>query len=209
VSDSTGDLPRQLFNRIDESPDSEFYREARLVAHIDPETITALSEFYSEFIPQGCDVLDLMSSWISHLPETGAYGRVAGLGMNAVELLANPRLSDHVVHDLNVDAQLPYEQASFDRALIAVSIQYLIKPLDVLGSLHKVLRPGGRVCIAMSHRLFPTKAIRAFHELAPEDRIRLVSGYLGKCGFERVRFIDRSPPAADPLWLVTGDVPEN
>ena len=74
--------------------DAGFYRQARLVTHIDDATIAALTDFYAEFLPPGSRVLDLMSSWVSHLPEE-EYGRVAGLGMNAEELAANP--SAHVI----------------------------------------------------------------------------------------------------------------
>ncbi len=155
-------LPAAMFQRVDESADSEFYAEPRFVAHIDQATIDALSDFYRTFLPRGCDVLDLMSSWISHLPEDVDYRRVAGLGMNREELHGNPRLDDFVVHDLNDDPVLPYSENSFDRVILAVSIQYLIRPVEVMASVHNVLRPGGQICIAMSHRLFPTKAIAAF-----------------------------------------------
>ena len=202
------ELPAQLFGRVDESPDADFYTEPRLVAHIDPKTIAALTGFYEEFVPPGADVLDLMSSWISHLPTGVCYGRVAGLGMNAEELTRNAQLSEHCVHDLNVRPELPFGTDSFDRALIAVSIQYLIKPVEVLRSVASVLRPGGRICIAMSHRMFPTKAILAFHQLNASERVRLVQTYLKSSGYEEVSFIDRSPQNADPLWLVVADVPE-
>jgi len=199
-------LPSALFERADESADELFYQQPRLVTHIDDATIAALTQFYREFLPAGCDLLDLMSSWISHLPEDVAYGRVAGLGMNAEELAANTRLSDYLVHNLNVQPQLPYPPASFDRASIVVSIQYLTRPIEVLTSLHDVLRPDGAVCIAMSHRLFPTKAIAAFRQLPPAQRLQLVAGYLNQAGFTDIHFLDRSPPGADPLWLVTGQV---
>ena len=202
------ELPAQLFGRVDESPDADFYLEARLVAHIDPETITALTDFYEQFIPAGADVLDLMSSWISHLPTGTTYGRVAGLGMNAEELAANPQLTEHCVHDLNEDPNLPFSANSFDRALIAVSIQYLIRPVEVMRSVAHVLRPGGKICIAMSHRMFPTKAIAAFHRLEASERVRLVSTYLINSGYEEVTFIDRSPERGDPLWLVVGYAPK-
>jgi SAM-dependent methyltransferase len=200
-------LPDGLFVRQDESPDSEFYRQPRFVAHIDAATIQALTEFYRSFIPDAADVLDLMSSWISHLPPEKTYGRVAGLGMNAEELAANPQLHDHSVHDLNADPLLPYAKDEFDRAMIAVSIQYLIKPVEVLASAGAALRAGGQICIAMSHRLFPTKAILAFHRLPPTDRVRLVSSYLELAGFQDVHFVDQSPDNADPLWLVIGTQP--
>ena len=105
---------------MDESPDSAFYAQPRFVAHIDPQTIDALTQFYAEFIPEQADVLDLMSSWISHLPQQASYGRVAGLGMNEDELTRNPRLSESVVHDLNVEPELPFEHGGFDLSLIHI-----------------------------------------------------------------------------------------
>ena len=88
--------------------------------------------------------------------------------------------------------------------ILAVSIQYLIKPVEVMTSAHATIRPGGAICIAMSHRLFPTKAIAAFHRMLPAQRVQLVATYLELAGFEEVEFVDRSPEAADPLWLVLG-----
>ncbi|MCY3622668.1 MAG: methyltransferase domain-containing protein [Gammaproteobacteria bacterium] len=200
------EFPERFFEREDETPDSLFYGEPRFVAHIDDETISALTAYYREFLPSGSRVLDLMSSWISHLPDD-AYARVSGLGMNERELAANPRLTDAVVHDLNVDPRLPYEDAAFERAVIAVSIQYLVRPMEVFRDLVRVLVPGGRVAIAMSHRCFPTKAILAFRALGPRDRVRLVSTYLHQAGFVDIAFEDRSPPRADPLWIVAGTRP--
>ena len=200
-------FPDRFFEREDETPDAAFYQEPRFVAHIYDDTIAALTAYYREFLPRGTRILDLMSSWISHLPDVD-YARVAGLGMNERELAANPRLTDSAVHDLNVDPHLPYEDAAFDRALIAVSIQYLVRPMEVFRDLLRVLSPGGRVAVAMSHRCFPTKAILAFRALDPGDRVRLVSTYLHHAGFVDIAFEDRSPPRADPLWIVVGTRPE-
>ncbi|NKB70187.1 MAG: methyltransferase domain-containing protein [Candidatus Latescibacteria bacterium] len=197
-------LPPAYFRRADETPDSLFYQAPRLVTHIDATTIAALRQFYREQLPSAGDLLDLMSSWISHLPEEVEYGRVAGLGMNREELAANPRLTDFVVHDLNADPQLPYPAASFDAVLIAVSVQYLIRPVEVFASIAGVLRPGGRCIVAMSHRLFPTKAIAAFCQLGPRERHNLVQAYFVSAGgFETPDFFDASPPTGDPLWIVT------
>ncbi|MCP5067943.1 MAG: methyltransferase type 11, partial [bacterium] len=119
-------LAPELFRRVDESPDAEFYAAPRMVTHIDAATIDALTQVYRERLSAGQDVLDLMSSWISHLPPELELGRVAGLGMNREELEANPRLGESVVHDLNAEPELPWPVASFDAVLIAVSVQYLI-----------------------------------------------------------------------------------
>ena len=201
------DFPAGFFDRIDAAPDSDFYREPRFVQHIDESTIKALTAWYGEFLFPDADVLDLMSSWVSHYPAELRLGRVAGLGMNAAELEANERLTEHCVHDLNQQPELPYEESSFDRATIAVSIQYLTRPVETMRSVAQTLRPGGRLAIATSHRLFPPKAIRAFHQLPPAERVRLVGTYLNSAGFEQVAFVDRSPPNADPLWIVTGETP--
>ena len=200
------EFPTGFFDRIDTQPDGEFYRQPRFVQHIDQVTIDALTEWYGEFLFDGADVLDLMSSWVSHYPPQLTLGRVAGLGMNTEELAANPRLTEHCVHDLNAEPELPYAADAFDRATIAVSIQYLVRPVETLRSIAQVLRPGGRLSVAMSHRMFPTKAIRAFHQLPPGERVRLVGAYLDQAGFDEVDFVDRSPATGDPLWIVSGAV---
>lgn len=204
--DSAGDkdIPEHFFKRPDESPDELFYDEPRFVAHIDQATIDALTAFYREFIPPGSRVLDLMSSWISHLPEDVDYSHVSGLGMNATELRANRRLDDFTVKNLNDEPVLPYAGGSFDRVVIAVSVQYLIRPMEVMRSVHGALADDGAICIAMSHRLFPTKAIAAFQQFPAQERIRLVGHYLETAGYSEIAFKDRSPENADPLWLVIG-----
>jgi SAM-dependent methyltransferase len=196
-------LPGELLARIDESDDAHFYSVPRIVLHIDPATVDGLVGFYRETLPPGGAILDLMSSWVSHLPDDVQYGHVAGLGMNAVELAQNPRLDDARVHDLNRDPRIPWPEASFDAVINAVSVQYLTRPLEVFASIARVLRPGGLSVVAMSHRCFPTKAIRAFHFLDGPGRLELVSRYHQATGaFETPLQIDRSPVGADPLWLV-------
>jgi SAM-dependent methyltransferase len=198
-------LPRDLFRRLDESPDEGFYRKPRLVTHIDDATIAALTRVYRELVPAGASVLDLMSSWVSHLPPEVDYGRVVGLGMNRVELAENPRLTSFLVHDLNRCPELPFADATFDAVLNAVSIQYLTSPVEVFASVGRVLRPGGVHLVATSHRMFPTKAVAAWHSLEAGDRMRLIAAYFGLAGgFEAPRLIDRSPRGADPLWVVVG-----
>ena len=197
-------VPREWLKREDESDDFLFYATPRLVAHIDSETIEALTRYYAETLPDGAAVLDLMSSWISHLPGEKDFSRVAALGMNEEELKVNGRLDDFVVHDLNSAPELPYGDAEFDAVLIAVSVQYLVHPVEVFRAIGRVLRPGGRLIVGISHRLFPTKAVRAFRLLAPSDRVRLVGEYCSLAGnFDPPGFLDRSPRGADPLWIVT------
>ncbi len=173
------------------------------MVHIDPETIAALTAAYRELLAPGIALLDLMSSWVSHLPEDVSFSRVAGLGMNETELDANPRLTERVVHDLNREPELPYEDASFDAVVNAVSIQYLTRPVQVFRSCARVLRPGGLHAVALSHRCFPTKAIRAWHVLSAADRLGVVAEYFRRAGgYAEPALLDRSPAGADPLWIV-------
>ena len=182
-----------LFDRQDESSDELFYLCPRMVTHIDDVTIRALTQFYRSQLPVGADVLDLMSSWVSHLPGELELGRVAGLGMNAQELAANSRLSDWTVHDLNREPELPYPDASFSAVLNAVSIQYLVNPVAVFTSIRRVLRPRGVSIVAMSQRCFPTKAIRAFHLSSGPQRMEFIARCGELAGFDEVQQIDRSP----------------
>ena len=110
----------------------------------------------SRFSP-GADVLDICSSWISHLPEDKKYGRVEGVGMNIFELenikiltgkgcrgascrdsyiwrvlkLYAQCLPGFVAQDLNKDPSLPYEDGAFDAVNCVVSVDYLTQPLQV------------------------------------------------------------------------------
>jgi len=197
------EFPPAFFDRQDEADDAHFYSMPRFVVHIDAETIAALTQVYRELLPRRGAILDLMSSWVSHLPEDVEYTRVAGLGMNALELAQNPRLTDYIVQDLNLQPGLPYETASFDAVVNAVSIQYLTHPVEVFRSCARVLRPGGLHIVALSHRCFPTKAIRAWHVLPARQRLEVVQTYFGNAGgYDTPTVLDRSPAEADPLWIV-------
>ena len=138
-------LPSFWFDKPDNENDDVFYQQPRMVAHIDDGTMAALTNFYRTFLPSRACILDLMSSWLSHLPTDVEYARIAGHGMNADELAANPQLSDWRVQNLNQNPELPFDDASFDRAMIVVSIQYLVQPIHVLRSVLRTLKPGGEI----------------------------------------------------------------
>ena len=193
-----------MFNRQDDSADEAFYATPRMVNHIDDATINEITRFYQEALTPEDELLDLMSSWVSHLPEEVIYRKVTGLGMNLDELNANARLDQALVHNLNKTPTLPFPDASFNAVMIVVSIQYLTRPFEVFKEIQRVLKPGGRCIVAMSHRLFPTKAIYAFQTLAPQDRVQLVKEYMRRGGLSEIEFIDRSPEKADPLWIIQG-----
>jgi SAM-dependent methyltransferase len=191
------------FRRLDETPDAEFYAAPRFVTHIDDEAIAAVTQLYRERLPAGGAVLDLMSSWVSHLPPDVAYGRVIGLGMNADELAANPRLDAWIVHDLNAQPRLPFADGEFDAATCCVSIDYLVEPVAVLRDLARVLRAGAPLVVSFSNRRFPTKVIAGWEALDDAGHVQLVGDYLREAGgWDEVIALDRSPGAGDPLFAV-------
>jgi SAM-dependent methyltransferase len=202
------ELPEGAFGRMDETPDEEFYRTPRLVTHIDDRAIAAVTQLYRELFPAGGEVLDLMSSWISHLPPEVEYGRVVGLGMNETELRRNDRLDSYIVQNLNENPGLPFGDAEFDGCGICVSIDYLTRPAEVLREVGRVLRAGSPLVITFSNRCFPTKAVAVWHQLDDRGHVRLVEGYLEEAGnFRDVRGLDRSPRHlfSDPLYAVVGE----
>ncbi len=197
-------LPERAFEKADASPDLEFYAQPRLVTHIDAGAIAAVTALYRDRVPAGGVVLDLMSSWISHLPPDIAYREVIGHGMNAGELAANPRLDRWFVQNLNENPSLTLADASVDATLVCVGVQYLQQPVSVFASVRRVSRPGAPVIVTFSNRCFPTKAVAIWQALDGPGHQRLVSLYLEQAGFERIEAGGHTPPGTDPLWWVVG-----
>jgi SAM-dependent methyltransferase len=201
-------IPEEAFRRADETPDEEFYRTPRLVTHIDDGAIAAVTQLYRELFPARGEILDLMSSWVSHLPPEVAYRRVIGLGMNEVELRRNEKLDSYVVQNLNTNPELPFGEAEFDGVGICVSIDYLTRPVEVLREVGRVLKVGAPLAITFSNRCFPTKAVEIWHRLDDRGHMRLVESYLEEAGnFRDIRSLDRSPRrlVGDPLYAVVAE----
>ncbi|MGU3538025.1 class I SAM-dependent methyltransferase [Methylobacterium sp. A54F] len=200
------ELPREAFAKHDSGPDPLFYAQPRFVTHIDAAAIAAVTGLYRTVVPAGGVVLDLMSSWVSHLPDEVAYAGVIGHGLNAAELAANPRLTRHFVQDLNADPDLPLDTACADAALVCVSVQYLERPVAVLSEVARVLRPGAPAVISFSNRCFPTKAVAIWSALDGAGHAQLVSLYLRRAGFARIEIRVMAPEgrSGDPLTAVIG-----
>ncbi len=195
--------PQNAFCRADESADENFYDFPRFVTHIDKQAIETVTEIYREFFPPDGAILDLMSSWISHLPENVAYGRVAGLGMNTEELTANPRLTEQIVQNLNADSRLPFGAGEFDGATICVSVQYLIEPVTVFGEIARVLKTDAPLVVTFSNRCFPMKAVYAWNALGDEGHVELVSKYFAQTEkFGEIEVRRHLPLNSDPLFGV-------
>ena len=199
---SESGLPAELFRRVDERPDFLFYTEARKVVHLDDRAVAAVTRVYEELVPTGGVVLDLMSSWRSHLP-AGFRGRAVGLGMNLEEMKDNPQLDEVVVHDLNASPALPFGDASFDAVLCCVSVQYLVRPLEVFADVARTLVPGGPFVVTFSNRCFPEKAVAAWLFSDDREHAAMVVNYFQRTsGFPSPVFEDRSPRGGDPLYAV-------
>jgi SAM-dependent methyltransferase len=198
-------LPQAAFDKIDSEPDAAFYAYPRFVTHVDDQAIAAVTEAYRELLPPGGAVLDLMSSWVSHLPEEIQYASVVGQGMNAEELNANPRLSRWFVQDLNIEPALPLDDGVFGGVCLCVSVQYLQRPVEVFREVARVLRPGARFIVSFSNRCFPTKAVAIWQTLSGPDQQRLITAYMQAAGLTGVAVRSRTPAQGDPMWLVIGE----
>jgi SAM-dependent methyltransferase len=174
----------------------------RLVTHIDDDAIAAVGELYDELAVTG-DVLDLMSSWVSHFRTPPRRLRV--LGMNAAELDANTMAAERIVHDLNADPRIPLGDDSVDDVVCCVSVDYLTRPVDVFRDVGRVLRTNGRFVCTFSNRIFPTKAIRGWLYATDDDRCRIVAEYFRQSQvFAPATVSRRTPPhhRGDPLFAV-------
>lgn len=202
-SERPSPIPSTAFRRIDETPDELFYSAPRFVEHLDDKAIAAVTDLYRRYFPADGAILDLMSSWVSHLPPEACYRRVVGVGMNAQELEENPFLDEWHVQNLNTQPRLPFAEAEFDAAAICVSVQYLTRPAEVLREVGRVLRPGGPVIITFSNRCFPTKAIACWRLLDEEGHLKLLGHFLAEAGNWRdARCWHRCAGASDPLHAV-------
>ena len=202
VSPEPDAFPPGFFDRQDPTPDHRFYGPDRLVTHIDTGAIDAVGSLYDELAVDG-EVLDLMSSWVSHFRT--APRRLVVLGMNERELAANGQATARVVHDLNADPVLPFEDGSFDDATCCVSVDYLVRPVEVFAEVARVLRPGGRFVVTFSNRCFPTKVIRGWAMADMAGCVEMVRRYFALSGGFAEPTAQRRTPVdswGDPLWGV-------
>ena len=198
-------LPADYFSRQDERDDDLFYTMPRRVVHIDEGAIAALSEIYYELLPPEGTYLDLMSSWRSHLPEGLNPASVTGLGLNAEEMDDNPQLDDYVVHNLNLNPQLPFTDEQFDAVLCTVSVQYLTQPVTVFQEILRVLKPTGSFIVSFSNRCFPMKAVVVWLGTNDEQHVSLVSHYFessSKAWSEPKLWQKPATGQGDPLYVV-------
>lgn len=207
-------LPGKQRSKLDETEDRLFYEYPRFVTHVDEGFIDRLRGLYSDRLSDNSRVLDLMSSWVSHLPDDRKFSHVEGHGMNEEELARNRQLNHYFVQDLNKDPKLPLGDREFDAVLICVSVQYLQYPEAVFSEIHRVLKPGGMVIVSFSNRMFFQKAIAAWRDGTEPQRVKLVESYFNSVrsgelpGFSVPEVIINQssvPPVLQMLGLGGGD----
>jgi SAM-dependent methyltransferase len=208
------------FPRKNEDDDALFYGTPRLVNHLDHKAIDQVKSIYTRLLQEGSKILDLMSSWVSYLPGTlGDYESI-GLGLNEEELKANRQLSGFVLHDLNRRPELPFEENDFDAVICTASIEYLVRPIQVITEVARVTKPGGVFISTFSDRWFPGKEILPWPDMHPFERLGLVLDYYLKTDAfenlhtESIRGLPRPPDdihiketvISDPVFAVWGNV---
>ncbi|KAJ0237328.1 hypothetical protein HA466_0252020 [Hirschfeldia incana] len=197
---SAGKIQRLVLNnegrtKLNPGPDREFYSYPRFVNHVDDGFIFSLTDLYRNRLRSGSVVLDLMSSWVSHLPEEVKYEKVVGHGLNAQELARNPRLDYFFIKDLNEDQKLEFQDKYFDAVLCSVGVQYLQQPEKVFAEVYRVLKPGGALIVSFSNRMFYEKAIRVWRDGTEYGRVQLVVQYFQSVqGFTQPEIIRQQPP---------------
>ena len=207
-------LSSQQRRKLDTGNDREFYGVPRFVTHVDGGFIDRLTNVYRDRLSPNTRIFDMMSSWVSHLPDDIQFDHVYGHGLNAEELAKNPRLDEYFVQNLNQDQQLPLADASVDAVLNTVSVQYLQYPEAIFAEIHRILKPNGIAIFSFSNRMFYHKAIEIWRDGSEIDRVELVKGYFQSVpGFsqpESIVHISQVPdflrmigvPGGDPFYAV-------
>jgi SAM-dependent methyltransferase len=189
--------------KLDETDDKLFYAYPRFVTHVDDGFIQQLTDLYRDRLKPNTRILDMMSSWVSHLPEEIQFAHVEGHGLNAKELGRNPRLNHYFVQDINANPQLPLPEQDFDAVLICVSVQYVQYPEAIFSEIHRILKPGGVAIISFSNRMFFEKAIQAWRDASEPARVQLVKGYFNSVpGFSTPEVVSQQSTVPDILrWM--------
>jgi SAM-dependent methyltransferase len=207
-------LSSQQRRKLDTGNDREFYGVPRFVTHVDGGFIDRLTNLYHDRLTPNTRIFDMMSSWVSHLPDDLQFEHIYGHGLNAEELAKNPRLDEYFVQNLNQDQQLPLADASVDAVLNTVSVQYLQYPEAIFAEIHRILKPDGIAIFSFSNRMFYHKAIEIWRDGSEIDRVELVKGYFNSVpGFsepESIVHVSQVPdflrmigvPGGDPFYAV-------
>lgn len=177
------EFPKDAFTRHDETDDTRFYSTDRFVEHLDSVALATIENLIvSLTVEEKPVILDLMASWDSHIPDSIKLGTVVGLGLSENELQQNRVLDRYVLHDINDDPHLPFENDVFDAVICTVSVDYMTKPVDVFQDVGRILKGGGLFLVIFSNRMFPQKAVKIWSESSEDERVFLVEDFFKQTG---------------------------
>ena len=169
--------------KIDSTDDQIFYQQPRYVHHLSASFRTRLTKLYSDYLLNHHVILDLMSSWVSHLPSNIKYKKVIGHGLNEAELRSNKRLDSFWVQNLNNIQNMPFEDSSIDVGLIVAGWQFLQYPEKVSLELSRIIKSDSLLIISFTNRAFWTKAPNIWTNSSEEKRIDYVNNILTSNGW--------------------------
>ena len=170
-------------SKIDASDDEIFYHNPRYVNHLSLPFRNRLTKLYSEYLCDHYVLLDLMSSWVSHLPTHVTYKKIIGHGMNESELISNKRLDSFWVQNLNKRQNLPLEDSLVDAGLIVAGWQYLQYPEKIALELSRIIKSNSLLIISFTNRAFWTKSPNIWTNSSEDLRIEYVNGILSSNGW--------------------------
>ena len=184
---------RLTFNdreKMDIANDQIFYQQPRYVQHMSNSFRTRLTSLYSQYLLNHHVILDLMSSWVSHLPSNIKYKKVIGHGMNEAELSSNKRFDEFWIQNLNNTQNMPIEDSSIDVGLIVAGWQYLQYPEKVSLELSRIIKCDSLLMISFTNRAFWSKAPNIWTYSSEEKRIEYVSSVLSANGWTIEKIIN-------------------
>ena len=177
-------------DKIDSSDDKIFYKQPKYVHHLGSSFRKRLSNLYLEYIYDHYVILDLMSSWVSHLPSEKRYKKIIGHGMNESELSSNKRLDKFWVQNLNNTQNMPIKDSSVDIGLIVAGWQYLQYPEKVSNELSRIIKTDSLLIISFTNRAFWTKSPNIWTNSTDEGRIEYVMNVLNDNGWNIEKIIN-------------------
>ena len=198
--------------KSDESDDSLFYSNPKFAYHLDKNFRLRLTDQYRIYLNENMVILDLMSSWVSHLPNEIKFRKVIGHGLNEEELKSNNILNEFWVQDLNQEQSIPLENSSVDACLIVAGWQYLQYPELIVEELARVIKPNGLMIISFTNRAFWHKSPNIWVQSSEEGRVEYVRNILVDYFWEIIRisnqhtikipFLKFFNPYSDPFYSI-------
>ncbi|MBF0478323.1 MAG: hypothetical protein HQL26_02470 [Candidatus Omnitrophica bacterium] len=163
------------YSNMFEIKSSGFVSHSQIHSYLGEDFDRIVAENYSKYIPQGGRVLDLMSGYHTHIGENLNLNQAAGVGLNAYEMYANPKLTSFNLQDLNTNPKFPSDwNEHFDAVIMTSGIAYLTSPQDVFRSAAKTLKPGGVFMLAFDRHFLVPEAMPLWETFSNEERLAFV-----------------------------------